>query len=119
LLDGVPFSSIAKSDVISPFGWVVQEQEAAAIDRLLLRAPADLPEGRVSFYVCPECGDLGCGAVSLTVEAVSGSFIWRDFGFQNSYENVIHRQGLDDVGPFFFDESEYRAFFQALGRRDQ
>lgn len=119
LLDGVAFSTIAKSDVISAFGWLGRDEEGKAIDRLLLRAPADLPEGRVSFYLCPECGDLGCGAVSLIVQREPGSILWKDFGFQNNYEDVIHREGLGDLGPFFFDEDEYAAFFEALRRRDE
>ena len=36
--------------------------------RLLGRLPADLPPGRVAVFVCPECADLGCGAVTVRLE---------------------------------------------------
>jgi hypothetical protein len=40
---------------------------ANAISRLLLSEKADLPNGRRSFFVCSECGDLGCGAITAVV----------------------------------------------------
>src|SRR5215475_6283343 len=68
VIDGVPLSRLLKCDVISPFGWTIPNEQIAAVDRLVRRSPPDLPGQRVSLYVCPECGDLGCGAVSIQVE---------------------------------------------------
>src|ERR1700675_1131017 len=47
--------------------WVPEESQKA-IRRLLLIDPADFPNNRRSLLVCGECGDLGCGAVSVTIE---------------------------------------------------
>lgn len=38
-----------------------------AVRRLLLREPGDFPDGRTSLYVCAECGDIACGAVSVRI----------------------------------------------------
>jgi hypothetical protein len=38
------------------------------------------------MYVCAECGDLGCGAVTAAVEVGDDKVVWRDFGYQNNYE---------------------------------
>ena len=38
-------------------GWPIES--VAAIERMLGFASGDLPDGRVSLYVSPECGDLG------------------------------------------------------------
>lgn len=50
------------------FVGVVQEawpiETVAATQRLVGADEGDLPDGRTSPYVCPECGDLGCGAVT-------------------------------------------------------
>ena len=36
-------------------------------DFLLLERNGDTPSGRVALYVCPLCGDYGCGVVSVKV----------------------------------------------------
>lgn len=50
------------------FVGVIQDgrpiETVAAVERLVGEASGDLPDGRVSLYVCPECGDLRCGAVT-------------------------------------------------------
>jgi len=115
VVDGVPLSTVV-GDVVSPFGWLIADEQVAAADRLLRRAKPDLPGGRVSLYVCAECGDLGCGAVSVTVEATTGGVLWRDFGFQNNYEDSIHRTGLEAVGPFLFEGRTYLVLLDELKR---
>jgi len=60
-------------DLVSPFWFgtdIAQEVSANGIEsaeRLLLQRPADFQGDRRSFFVCPECADLGCGAVSAVV----------------------------------------------------
>ena len=105
VIDGQSLSAVV-GDQISCLGWFVPEENAKAARRLLLEEPADLPENRRTLYVCPECGDIACGAVSLVVERVENKIIWRDFGYEN-YEGVVRGEGFEGVGPFVFDRSEY------------
>ena len=79
IVDGQPLSELV-GDQVSCLGWLVPEENAKAVRRLLLKEPPDLPNNRNTLYICPECGDLGCGAVSLVVEPVGNNIIWRDFG---------------------------------------
>ncbi|MFI6638283.1 oxidoreductase [Streptomyces sp. NPDC050504] len=72
---------------------------------LLLEEPAPLPGGRFVIYACPECEDLGCGAVTAVIERAGGGggdrsegsdggdrseggdggdYIWRDFAWQTA-----------------------------------
>ena len=44
---------------------------AAHIAELLRKAPASLPSGRTPSYVCPECGDVGCGAIAVRMTALA------------------------------------------------
>jgi hypothetical protein len=111
-------------DVISPIGWLPINEERAAIGRLLLVEPADLPNNRRSLYVCHICGDLGCGAVSVNVEQSASSINWSSFGFENSLSDDLGCLDLDSlafVGPFAFDSSHYedvmRETFEEVGRR--
>jgi hypothetical protein len=114
VIDGVPLSSLLRGDVISRLGWGARDSQMAAIDRLRGRRDSDLPGQRTSLYVCPECGDLGCGAVSLVVEAGRRVVIWKAFGFQNDYEDGVDAVGFEDVGPFTFEGLAYHRLMVLL-----
>jgi len=47
------------------------DETAKAVGRLLLNEKADLPNDRRSFFVCSECGDLGCGAITAGPTKIS------------------------------------------------
>lgn len=113
VIDGISFSQRIAADVISPFGWGSHGSQLEAVDRLRRKAPADLPGNRTSIYVCPECGDLGCGALSAVVEGGSGVVIWRDFGLQTPHDPEVQHAGFEQLGPFTFDGREYH---EVLGR---
>jgi len=87
------------------------------VDTLLGRREPELGDGRVSLYVCPECGDLGCGAVTAVIERDGGSVRWRDLAYQNDYEPLDDELRLRDVGPFSFDRNEYEAMLEGARRR--
>jgi hypothetical protein len=80
----------------------------------LLNEPADFPNDRRSLYVCPECGDLGCGALSAVIENVDNQIIWRDFGYQNNYEDIVHLDSYRDIGPFVFEAAEYESVIRRV-----
>lgn len=107
VVDNKPLSEIIESDLISPLGWFVAEENTKSVRRLLLEEPADFPNNRRSLYVCPECGDLGCGAVSAVVEQVEDKIIWRDFGYQNNYLDEIIFDDYESINTIVFDKVEY------------
>ncbi|WP_431922607.1 hypothetical protein [Amycolatopsis tucumanensis] len=76
------------------------------VDRLLLRGPSSLPDGRQVLYCCPECGDLGCGAITAMIIQQDDCIIWRDFRWQDSQDQEL--ESYPDVGPFRFSADEYR-----------
>ena len=94
-------------DLITPFGWLTETETRKAIDRFLLREPADFSDNRQSIYICAECGDLGCGAVSAVIEENEDQITWRDFGYENNYEENVDFENYLDIGPFVFDRDEY------------
>ena len=69
-------------DLISPLGWFVAEEDEHAARRLLGAEPPDL-EGRVAIYVCAECGDLECGAITAIIEREGKNVLWRDLASTN------------------------------------
>jgi hypothetical protein len=114
VIDGVPLSSRLNVDWISPFGWLDAREQEAIIDRLLGNSPPDMPRERNTLYVCPECADIGCGAVTLLIENGPDHIVWKDFGFENNYEDVVHTGEFKDIGPFTFDVRQYREVFDRI-----
>ena len=100
-------------DKISSLGWGGLTESQQAVDRLLCKAEPDFPNGRTSLYVCGECGDLGCGAVSIVIERVGDKIVWRDFGYENTYEDEVNLDDYRGLGPYIFDALEYA---EILGR---
>ncbi|GAB3882079.1 hypothetical protein GCM10028802_28100 [Terrabacter terrigena] len=98
------FSSLAELTP-GPFDFVGVIQDAwpietvAAIQRLLGEASGDLPDGRVSLYVCPECGDLGCGAVTARLLLDAEAVTWQAIGCQTDYDESASALGEDGVFP--------------------
>jgi hypothetical protein len=82
-------------------------ETAKAVGRLLLNVKADLPSDRRSFFVCSECGDLGCGAITAVVERQGETITWKAFGYENTYEDKILLDDYSTVGPFRFDATAY------------
>ena len=83
------------------------DETAKAVGRLLLNGNADLPNDRRSFFVCSECGDLGCGAITAVVERQGETITWKAFGYENTYEDKIFLDAYSTVGPFTFDATTY------------
>ncbi|HTH51470.1 MAG TPA: hypothetical protein VL501_06035, partial [Pyrinomonadaceae bacterium] len=122
LIDGRSLYDAINNDLISPFGWMPVRPTSEAIERLMLRNGPDLPENRYSLYICPECGDLGCGAFSAEIERGDTGIVWRDFGHQNNYDGEVRLDPYKDFGPFCFDATAYVRVLESLrpeARHDQ
>jgi len=104
LLDGAPYDLVT----ILCREWALEEREKS-VRRLLGEEPADFQEDRRSLLVCAECGDIGCGAVSIILRLSDKTVRWQDFGYQNNYEPEIHGDHLKRLGPFEFDLEDYRS----------
>jgi hypothetical protein len=109
-------------DVISCLGWGPNSEQLKAVRRLLLDAPADLPENRRSIYICHIDGDIACGAVTVKIETTDDAIIWKEFGFEYGYsvdgEYHVELDSLKDVGPFTFDKLDYNTKLQGLATSD-
>jgi hypothetical protein len=76
---------------------------------------SDVPAGsgrRVALFVCPECGDLACGAITVLVSRNDLGVQWSDFAYDNGFDALSK---LDLLGPFEF---EWTAYLTEIGRSD-
>ena len=114
VVDGESLSEKIGGDLVSCLGWFVPSGNALAVRRLLLEEKSQLPDNRLLLYVCPECGELDCGAITAIVERKDGKVIWRDFAFVNGYDEIEHSEKITEVESFAFDRRQYRNAFKGL-----
>jgi len=91
------------ADLITPIGWGVPASQLSAIRQLQRDEPSSLSSGRVLLFVCPECGDIGCGAIAVRVTRSGGEVVWSDFARENGYEEP----SPIDCDPIHFNASDY------------
>jgi hypothetical protein len=104
LLDRVGWEG---ADLVTPLGWGVLASQRSAIRQLQRDEPTSLASGRVLLFVCPECGDIGCGAIAVRIKRSGSDVTWSDFARENGYEDP------SPIGcePIRFSASDY---WQAL-----
>ncbi len=101
-------------DLIGTFGWIEnKEQENKQVNEFLGIEKPELESGRTCFYVCPECGDIGCGAITAKIEVTDRSVIWKDFAYENNYSDP-DLTAYKQIGPFMFDRAQYFTTFEEL-----
>ncbi|MGN6693341.1 MAG: hypothetical protein ACTHN0_04120 [Aquihabitans sp.] len=98
-------------DTCGCLGWGDPAAQASAVRRLQLDDERQIAGEREPIFVCAECGDLGCGAVTARITASKGVVQWTDFAFENGWDPAA-REPIADAGPFLF---ELRAYRRALG----
>lgn len=94
-------------DDVACLGFGSETFQKEHIEKLLLNAAADFPVDRRALYICPACGDLGCGAVSLRIKREQGQFVWYDFGIESEGASTPRVTALAEMGPFYFEEQAY------------
>lgn len=79
-------------------------KECELMSTMLLDIPSEGGK-RVLLYICPECGDVACGAYSVLVRRVLESCRWESFAYQTGESDLTIVEAL---GPFVFDASMYK-----------
>ena len=96
-------------DYISPL-WLdadAAEQTGAVVERLLGAAPADLPGSRVAVFVCPECLDLGCGAVTVERTITDQRVRWANWAHQTDDDQTLDTSEVSGSRDLEFDRAAY------------
>ena len=105
--------SIETADYITVFGWSTNhEYNRHILNVFRLKEKSQLDSGRVMIYVCAECGDIDCGAITAIVKDCGDRIIWSDFGYETGYGGLT--ETYDQVNPIEFDRSSYFKAFSKL-----
>jgi hypothetical protein len=74
--------------------------------------PADIAPDRVAVFVCPECGDLGCGAITFQLSRDGDTVRWANFAYENGYDQPQSDE-YSAIGSFEF---AFRAYLGVIRR---
>lgn len=98
------FDLVSVADLVWPEAAVSALRQLAGVEQRSRDWP--LEPGRLPLYVCPMCGDLGCGALTVEVVQEGESVTWRDFRVE---DGLAHEGGIDlsSFGPITFDAAQY------------
>ena len=76
---------------------------------LMLKRRSELPGGQVILYLCPECQEVDCGAITVRIEADDKVFRWTGWAYVD-----WDGQREEDVGPLRIVEFERSRYEQVL-----
>jgi hypothetical protein len=76
-----------------------------------LKEKSYLETGRVMIYACPECGDIGCGAITAVILDLGSKIVWKDFGYETGHGGVTEE--YSNIEPIEFDRQSY---FEAFSK---
>lgn len=108
---------LSKIDLVGVFGWTTNKQEEERQLKVFLGyVEPELESGRTCFYVCGECGDIGCGAITAQIEITATEVTWKDFGYQSN-NSIPHLEDYREVGPFTFDRVAYTQVLKTIRNR--
>jgi len=112
--------AVEQFDLVGRFSPETREWNEQSAAVFLVTQPPDLENGRVMLYVCAECGHIGCGAITVKISEKEGTFTWSDFGYENDYdEDMTDRDSYKHVGPFIFDNVQYRRIIEKAKNTEQ
>ena len=105
--------NIETADYITLFGWGTnQDYDRHILNVFKLKEKSQLHSGRVMVYVCPECGDIDCGAITAIIKDHGDRIIWSDFGYETNYGGLT--ETYDQIEPIKFYRTSYFSAFSKI-----
>lgn len=103
--------AVGGHELVTEFsGAWAQDPVADALEVFLGRRVGSAPPApRVALFICAECGDLGCGAITARMEVTASTVTWSDFGWEDTTPGIEPVEGLS--GALVFDREAYEAAF--------
>ncbi|MCT1459619.1 hypothetical protein M3G03_08720 [Aestuariimicrobium sp. p3-SID1156] len=95
-------------------GWAL-EPGVGWLASLSLGLQTGLPAGRAELYVCRECGDLGCGALTVNIERGGQLVHWSQFGWEDDLSESY--ASVESPMEFTFEASAYDETLRRVGER--
>lgn len=110
-----PLSSILQVDLKQLTGIFTPEgSDSGYFVAQLAKFLGKLATEKILLYVCADCGDLGCGALTAQISFSENSVVWSDFAYENASETF---EKYPNIGPFEFDKASYMNALEELVKK--
>ena len=97
----------ADSDMAGHFGFYNDVKlNLKVIDEFQLKSKSELKSGQSMIFVCRDCGDIGCGAITAKIDETDNKIIWSNYKWENDYEESYESDFID-FPSLEFDKVEY------------
>lgn len=104
----------AEDNMVCCFGFYNDKKlNGDCSDEFLTIKTSELNSLRTPLFVCRECGDIGCGAITLEIVKKENSYVWKKFAHENdSFE--LEESDFIDFPSVEFDKTEYEEAINSL-----
>jgi hypothetical protein len=97
----------AKSDLASSFGFYNDANlNIRIVNEFLKIQKPELESERTMLFVCKECGDIGCGAITVEIEKKDNSYVWKSFAWDNGEDEILKNDFIQFQN-LEFNKTEY------------
>ena len=104
-IDNHPLSNLLKVDLKELTGMFTPDgADSGYFVSQVAKYIGKTPVERILLYVCSDCGDIGCGALSAKIDFTDEKVVWSDFAYENAIE-IVER--YPEIGPFEFFREAY------------
>jgi hypothetical protein len=109
-INGRPLGElVALGDNVCVLDTADRARARRAARQLRGAAPSEFASGRIPIYVCAECGDLGCGAVTVRVTELDDCFLWSELSIESYDSATPIAWRARDERDFYFVKAQYLA----------
>lgn len=86
----------SESDLALSFGFYKNPKlNIQIVNEFLKIQKSELETLRSMLFVCAECGDIGCGAITVEIEKKSNSYVWKNFARENDSFELLPSDFID------------------------
>lgn len=96
------YQRLKEYDLVPAFGYGNADQQKLITDYYLFKYPFDYKYHRYPIMICPQCGDLDCGYISVAIDKEADIVEWSNFYLE-------HNNLLLNIGPFHFEWDNYKS----------
>lgn len=106
---------MVQQDLIGSFGWARKNYDRELAKQFMGLQKSHLESGRYPLFLCPECGDIGCGMITIDIVFEQNQVIWENFAYENGYE-PIYFEYFEYPIVYVFDKEQYLQVFDEIRR---
>ena len=86
------YLGLKNKSLVTPFGFFPsKEEQIRVLNEFRLHQKTQLSHNRIELYVCDECGDISCGAITAKIIDRGDRIVWTEFASQSDREEISEK----------------------------